>query len=1142
MRKFYQKILLSALALTLTLAGFAQVSVTATAGTAGPTSYTTLKAAFDAVNAGTHQGVVSVSITGNTTETASAVLLASAAPSSYTAVNITATGAFTISMNADTSIIHLRGADNVTIDGNNTLTLSNTHAEGTALEFSNDATANTIKNTTIKGKTSVLDGTFPTLGVIVFGKGITTGNDDNIIENCDIDGTGSAACNIFSAGSFGAQAEENSGNIIRNNKIHDNISNSHVGTISMLLFEGNHNWTIENNSFYHTAAVTTTVQLVVRHMLILPDFVADAHTIRGNFVGGNAPNAAGTLSLTGTGNGIVGYIGMDIETAGTGNIVENNTVKNVTITYANSLGTLTNSAIFGFVGGFNGTTTINNNTVSNINISNTPGSIFFQGIHVNGRTPGAAGIVGATFNITNNTIENIVATGGGTGHSQLSGFRLETSSSAGQGTGFISNPLFTTSNNTIRNLSAPTSSNQTFVRGISVISTQGTSPAATAFLVPRVDIKNNTIHDLTTTSTLASFGTPAAVGIHYSGAAGVINNLDVEKFTENTIYNISANNNGDVGTVSAGILATNGMFDIRKNRIYGIKNAANPTTTTNNAGIVGISARAAADTSMIYNNFISLGDGQTNNLSIFGIINNFNATGPIFVHHNSVVITGAGVAGNTKNTAAFVKGDDLFGTTIATPVELKNNIFYNTRAGGGMHYGLANTAATPATGWISSHNNIYSSTAANVARWGAADNTIALYNTNAADANTKSVTVSFTNVATGDLHLAGASQTDANLHGTPVADVTSDIDNDSRSATAPFMGADEPVTTCVAPAITTQPVAQTICDGAALNLSVVATGTGLTYQWKKDGGDIAGATSASYSVAAATSANAGSYTVAITNTCGNQLSAAVVVIVNPRPVITAQPTAQAGCNGANVTFNVTATLSAGTITYQWKKDGADVAGATNASYTVAVSAANAGNYTVVVSNGSCSVTSNPAALTVTAATAITTQPAAVTACTGNANFSVTATGAGLTYQWKKDGTDIPNATNSTLSVPVNANAAGNYTVVVTGTCGAVTSSAATLTYTFCTSVPNVDAGVTSMVMMPNLVRNEATLRVMVSRTMKMNWNVVDAQGKVVMRFQNQVMPGKNDIKLFLGQLSNGTYQLQGVTDKGLTEVVRFVKM
>ncbi|MGZ8543687.1 MAG: beta strand repeat-containing protein, partial [Flavisolibacter sp.] len=1091
---------------------------------------------------GTHQGVVFVSITGNTTETASAVLNASATPSSYTQVNISTTGAFTISMNADTSIIHLRGADNVTIDGNNTLTLSNTHSEGMALEFSNDATTNVVKNTIIKGKTAVLNGSFPELGVIVFGKGITTGNDNNIIEFCDIDGTGAAACNIYSAGSFGAQTEENSGNIIRNNKIHDNISNTIAGTISMLLFEGNHDWTIENNSFYHTAAVSTTLQLVVRHLLILPDFVADAHEVKGNFVGGNAPNAAGTLSLTGTGTGIIGYIGIDVETAGTGNIVENNTVKNVNVTYANSLGSFSNSAIFGFVGGFDGTTTINNNTISNINISNTAGTIFFQAIHVNGRTPGAAGFVGATFNITNNTIENIVAAAGGTGHSQLSGMRLETSSSAGQGTTFISNPLFSTSNNTIRNLNAAMNSNQTLVRGISVISTQGTGPTATAFLVPRVDIKNNTIHTLTTNSSLANYAAPAAIGIHYGGAAGVINNLDVEEISENTIYNITASNTGDVGTVSAGILATNGMFEIRKNKVYNIRNAAAPTTAANNAGIIGITVRSSVDTSMVYNNFVSLGDGQTNNLSIYGIINNFDATGPIFVHHNTVVISGAGVPGNTKNTSAFVKGTDLFASTIATPVELKNNIFYNTRTGGGMHYGLANTAATPATGWISSHNNIYSSTAANVARWGAADNAIAVYNTNAADANSKSVTVSFTNVASGDLHLAGASQTDANLHGTPVADVTSDIDNDSRSATTPFMGADEPVTTCVAPAITTPPVAQTVCEGAQLNISVVASGTGLTYQWKKGGTDIGGATSASYTVAASTSADAGSYTVAIQNACGNVTTTAVAVVVNPRPVITVQPAAQAGCNAANVTFNVTATLSSGTISYQWRKDGADVAGATNASYTVAASAATAGNYTVVVSNGNCSVTSSAAALTVTAATAITTQPAAVTACTGNANFSVTATGAALTYQWKFNGTDIPNATNASLSVPVNANTAGNYSVSVTGTCGTVTSNNAALTYTFCTSVSNVDAGVASMVMMPNLVKNETTLRVMVSRTMKVNWNVVDAQGKVVMRFHNQVMPGKNDIKLFLGQLSNGTYQLQGITDKGVTSVVRFVKM
>src|SRR5262245_13753331 len=61
----------------MTLHAGAQVSVTATAGTTGPTTYTTLKGAFDAVNAGTHQGAITIAITASTTETATASLNAS---------------------------------------------------------------------------------------------------------------------------------------------------------------------------------------------------------------------------------------------------------------------------------------------------------------------------------------------------------------------------------------------------------------------------------------------------------------------------------------------------------------------------------------------------------------------------------------------------------------------------------------------------------------------------------------------------------------------------------------------------------------------------------------------------------------------------------------------------------------------------------------------------------------------------------------------------------------------------------------------------------------------------------------------------------------------------------------------------------
>ncbi|MGC2627402.1 MAG: hypothetical protein WA269_11225, partial [Candidatus Udaeobacter sp.] len=101
--------------------------------------YTTLKAAFDAINAGTHTGVINIGVCADTTETASAVLNASGVGSAnYTLVLITPTGVRTISgaIVAGSPLIDLNGADNVTIDGlnsgGNSLTISNTTASATA--------------------------------------------------------------------------------------------------------------------------------------------------------------------------------------------------------------------------------------------------------------------------------------------------------------------------------------------------------------------------------------------------------------------------------------------------------------------------------------------------------------------------------------------------------------------------------------------------------------------------------------------------------------------------------------------------------------------------------------------------------------------------------------------------------------------------------------------------------------------------------------------------------------------------------------------------------------------------------------------------------------------------------------------------
>ena len=101
----------------------AQVSLTATSGTLTG-SYTTLKAAFDAINLGTHQGAIVINISANTTEGITPATLNSkdADPASYTSILIQpAVDGVSISGNpaAGFGVIHLNGADNVTINGDN---------------------------------------------------------------------------------------------------------------------------------------------------------------------------------------------------------------------------------------------------------------------------------------------------------------------------------------------------------------------------------------------------------------------------------------------------------------------------------------------------------------------------------------------------------------------------------------------------------------------------------------------------------------------------------------------------------------------------------------------------------------------------------------------------------------------------------------------------------------------------------------------------------------------------------------------------------------------------------------------------------------------------------------------------------------
>ncbi len=88
-----------------------------------------------------------------------------------------------------------------------------------------------------------------------------------------------------------------------------------------------------------------------------------------------------------------------------------------------------------------------------------------------------------------------------------------------------------------------------------------------------------------------------------------------------------------------------------------------------------------------------------------------------------------------------------------------------------------------------------------------------------------------------------------------------------------------PSKTVTTPQITTQPAAVTVATGRAYSLRVVATGNQLAYQWAKDGADLPGATAATYSQSISSAADAGSYTVLVSNSAGSVRSAAATVTV-----------------------------------------------------------------------------------------------------------------------------------------------------------------------------------------------------------------------------------------------------------------------
>lgn len=151
--------------------------------------------------------------------------------------------------------------------------------------------------------------------------------------------------------------------------------------------------------------------------------------------------------------------------------------------------------------------------------------------------------------------------------------------------------------------------------------------------------------------------------------------------------------------------------------------------------------------------------------------------------------------------------------------------------------------------------------------------------------------------------------------------------------------------------ITAPPVAVRACPGKPFALSAAAAGENLRYQWQKDGVNVAGATAASYSVAAADSQSTGKYRLVATGDCGTVTSAeAEVTFVNPASILS-QPPAKVVVNiGQQLIIRV---VAAGEIplAFQWYKNGQIIAGSVlNPFLLNNAQASDSGTYHCVVKN------------------------------------------------------------------------------------------------------------------------------------------------------------------------------------------------
>lgn len=779
------------------------ITLNSSAGTSTAT-YSNLKAAFDAINNGTHQGEISIAINAGITETSSATLNSSGSGSAnYSSIQVfpTASG-LSITGNLATALIDLNGADNVTIDGRVNRT-GNT-ADLTIVNQNNSTTAGTSTIRLINGTQNCKlqycqikgAGTAEQSGTIfISGNGTNSGH---IISYNKISGADTRAFHsIYSNGT-------NNSNIqITNNHFVDffceQISyGTNTPATAIYAHTGSSGWTISGNNFYETRIFNGGYDWmhIRSYQVIRLENEGGGFNITNNNIGGSEANCAGT-AMRKNNNWRNGFAALSISTAATETTdIQGNKISNIDWRNNNEYNN-GNSQWIGInieKGNTNiGTTAPNlfgvSNTILLTNQSNQGADLYVIKIDGNG-----------SHVIKNNQISNL-KTNNTEPSFGASIFLISQNTTAESSDLIIENNLIG-SIDELKSIEAASNSTS-YTQIVAGIYKTGSAGTLTA--------KNNIIAGLwnaglqTNSSTVGIFNSAGIATIHY-----------------NEIYNISyagANNAGFANKAAMGICLTgNSNKDVQYNHIYKINNYNTAQLQLEVAGIY-----ISGGTNLLNANFVNsltFAGTPTWGAQIFGIqlvsgintltnnvisltidldiplygISDASASGQSTLLYYNTIYLGGYINTqylNDRHTAAYRKESN------SGQADIRNNIFFNNRRTadnypeyGNKHFAIYFNSA----GNISNlnHNSYYAPQRSGYLMFynSILNNISDIRTATGQDANSTDINPSLRNAG-------GPRPTDYNttlssgMTGTPIAGVTKDHLDIVRSETSPTIGAFE---------------------------------------------------------------------------------------------------------------------------------------------------------------------------------------------------------------------------------------------------------------------------------------------------------------------------------------------------------------